>query len=105
MNNKINKPNKKINIDILSEMLDFVSSGVKKYGLIIFIFVIIWTGIKKAWYWFILPVMLFYVFDMIVKLTDKTWLTKISISHIAITWIFVFTVLKKIGNTLFEVRK
>jgi len=88
----------------MTEALDFVMDGIKKYGLMIFILVMMFQFVKKIWHWIVLPVFLLISFKAISNVYSIAIVEKIGYLDICIMWIFVFSVLRLIGKTLFTVK-
>lgn len=79
----------------IKDILKWISQIVKQYGFMIMLALSIWTGIKIVWFWIVLPILGIVAFKQFVPVD-------ISILSLITGWIFIFSLLKKLGNIIFK---
>ena len=87
------------------EVNDIIKWGtdlITKYGILVFIGLALWLGLKKAWFWIIMPIFALIFLKQIAILCDIEIVSKISVSGLVVSWIFIFSLLKGLGGLLFE---
>jgi hypothetical protein len=85
------------------EILDWCKENLKKYGMIVFILVALWMGLKKIWYWIVMPVLLLITFRFFADIIGWQWVSKINVMYLILSWVFVFSIFKKLGKLMFKV--
>jgi len=73
----------------------WVGELVSKYGFLAMIVIIIWVGIKRVWFWIVMPILLAYALS-------ELGVISLPIKAIIASWVFIFTILKGVGNVFFE---
>lgn len=86
----------------IESTLEWIVVLVKKYTIPVFIVVALWYGIKRAWFWTVMPIMCLVFLQQIALVMDITWVGKLTLSGITVSWVFVFSLLKGLGGLIFE---
>lgn len=87
-------------LESINNNLEWLSSTIKKYGVIICLSIGIYWILRRIWFWTVLPILLHGVLIFIGTISSVTYLT-VPIFSVITTWIFVFS----FGSYLFKSKK
>jgi len=85
----------------VEDVLGWLNELVGKYGFWLMIVFAIWLGVKKAWFWFFMPVLFFMFLNQLCLVFSWGFLAQIDIKLLIASWVFVFSLLRVIGEKLF----
>ena len=77
----------------INETMEWLAGLVKKYGFWIGLAVALYFGIKKVWFWFVMPSMLLVMLNMLATTCGWKWTTNLDVKSVIISWVFVFGLL------------
>lgn len=77
-----------------SKYLDYAAESAKKYGKFLFVIVALWLGLKKIWFWVIMPLFCIAFLKQLSLFFGWTMFTPVNPMLMIMSWIFVFTLLK-----------
>lgn len=91
----------------LEAVLEWISTLAKKYGILIMLCLVCWLGIKKAWFWIVLPILFCYFLKevLILGLPPSRLshvISGVSYRDILIAWLFCFSIAKAVLGVIIE---
>jgi hypothetical protein len=86
----------------VDSILAWLSDSVKKYGIIVLILLSIWLGIRRIWFWLVMPVMFLVFLQQLSALCQWKFINQINVFYLIISWIFIFSSLKMFFNLIIE---
>jgi hypothetical protein len=78
----------------MSKFLDYATSGIAKYGKLLFILVLLWLGLKKVWFWVIMPLLCIVFLKQLSVFFGWTVFSSINPFYMIGSWVFLFCLLR-----------
>jgi len=88
--------------DNATEILTWFKELAVTFGKFLLVLYVIYYGCRKIWAWIVLPILFFVFLKQIALIGGYTFVDQIYISYLVVSWVFVFSVLKKFGSVCFE---
>lgn len=86
----------------MNDILLWAMGLIKKYGVLVFLGLALWLGFKKAWFWIILPIFCLVFLQQLAIIFGITWVSKLSLVGLIISWIFIFSLIKGFASLMVE---
>ena len=77
----------------IQETTKWFAGLVMKYGIIVGIIMALYFGIKKVWFWVLMPSMLLVVLQQFGPMFGWGWTAALGWKSLVISWVFLFSVL------------
>jgi hypothetical protein len=89
----------------IDSVLAWITETAAKYGLIALVLLAVWFGIKRVWFWVLMPIMFLIFLQQLAIIFGWGFVAKISTVSIIISWVFVFSCLKKLCSFFVEPKR
>ena len=77
----------------VTETMEWIAGLVAKFGILIGLVVAIYYGVKKVWFWCVMPSMLFVSLNMFGNIFGWGWVKHLDIKAVVVSWVFLFALL------------
>jgi len=81
-----------------NKLLEWFVNGLKKYGLLVFLGVVLYQMVKRSWFWIIMPILFLVTLRQVAVIANIAWVDKVSVFGLVVTWIFTLSMLKKLAS-------
>lgn len=87
-----------------NNIAEYILDGIKKWGLFVFICVVIWMSVKKAFDWCVMPFFLWCLLKILATIFVWSFVDQLNMGYLMGAWIFVAILGKRMFNACFEVK-